>query len=225
MCAASFGSAEHVRRRPCCRGNASGFDAPCVKTAAHCLHSAPRSVTFVSRRQRGTRSKIAGWSSRSIVATAPLPCDAGVSGDGGVQGNFARSRLRSGFYRHTPRNPSEDDLTAFVYRSLREAGCRNAPGPGCPSGAVRPRRRHRMRVHRVVAKNFRRPFSHRDEYLRDVVFLLLPRTEPRKVVEALGYAGKPNRSCRPGSNDSMTIRGTFEPSRSPGIGDPGPVSR
>ena len=31
-------------------------------------------------RQRGTRSETADWSSRSIAATAPTPCGAGVSG-------------------------------------------------------------------------------------------------------------------------------------------------
>ncbi len=119
MCAASFGSAEHVRRRPCRRGNAAGSGAPCVKTALRRLHAAPRSVTSATERQRGTRSKIADRSSRSIAATAPVPCDAGVSGDGGVQGNLARSRLRSEFYRHTPR--------------IDDAKCPGSP-QSCPFG-------------------------------------------------------------------------------------------
>ncbi len=151
MCAASFGSAEHVRRRPCRRGNAAGSGAPCVKTALRRLHAAPRSVTSATGRQRGTRSKIADRSSRSIAATAPVPCDAGVSGDGGVQGNLARSRLRSEFYRHTRRI-----LDAGVAMAARVRCGRPCRGRAqvCPLLSRR-ERSHRIGSSRVCCKHMR----------------------------------------------------------------------
>ena len=78
--------------------------ASCVMHGVLRFIFAPRTVTFVRQTAMRNANGVADRSSRSIAATAPIPCGACVSGDSGVQGILGFFRLHSEFCSHTPRS-------------------------------------------------------------------------------------------------------------------------
>ncbi len=67
-------------------------ESQCVKTAARCLHPAPRSITSVDRTTTRNALRCRGPVVSLNRRDGSIPLRAGVSGGGGVQGNFAQSR-------------------------------------------------------------------------------------------------------------------------------------